>query len=506
MTRGLQPCTARGAEMVGAAERFAAEFADGALANDATGTFATEHLDKLRADRYLVAPIPEEFGGGGVDSVHDVLVASARLASGDPATAIGVNMHFAVLLNLVRAWRIALSRGAGGRASALARMLREIVADDIVFASAVSEPSPQNFTRPSTVARRDGDGWIIDGRKAFVTMAPAATILNTAVTYIAEGRRRACRVRPRAARVPRRRPPQRLGRPRDAVIGVRFGVVPRRAHSTAGRSATDSPPGSTRRPCSIGSSPPARSTPRPLWASPRRPTPRIISRLTERRDAVADDPHAMMCVADNVVELTAMQASLDLAARRIDDYFAAFPCGEATLDEAQSGDGRGPGGQGVHLRRRAARDRSGPDAQWRRRLHGGSSPRQSVARCPGRGVHAPLRRQSGLRSRRPHDAGPAGRTSPADYIICPMRTVDRGPANCRSRHSERRYRRVANDHEGTDDVGVGAAPCPRSVRAPGMGRGVRRVARRRGDGTTRRRRFGTTGDRRLSHRARRRGM
>ena len=155
----LGALTPRGAEMVGAAERFATEFADGALAHDATAEFAAEHLDKLRADCYLVAPIPEELGGGGVDSVHDVLVASARLAAGDPATAIGVNMHFAVVLNIVRAWRIALSRGAGGRASALARMLRWIAADDIVVASAVSEPSPQNFTRPRTVARamqRDG--------------------------------------------------------------------------------------------------------------------------------------------------------------------------------------------------------------------------------------------------------------------------------------------------------------------------------------------------------------
>ena len=111
----LRALTSRGAEMVGAAERFAAEFADGALERDRGGTFATEHLEKLRADRFLVAPVPEELGGGGVESVHDVLVASARLAHGDVATTLGVNMHFAIVLNLVRSWRIALSRGAGSR-------------------------------------------------------------------------------------------------------------------------------------------------------------------------------------------------------------------------------------------------------------------------------------------------------------------------------------------------------------------------------------------------------
>src|SRR5688572_11701254 len=122
----LRPLTRPGAAMVGAAERFAVEFADGALAHDRTGDFATEHVEKLRADRYLVAPIPAELGGGGVESIRDVLVAASRLARGDPATAIGVNMHFAVVLNAVRGWRVALSRGAGGQASAAARKLREI--------------------------------------------------------------------------------------------------------------------------------------------------------------------------------------------------------------------------------------------------------------------------------------------------------------------------------------------------------------------------------------------
>ena len=44
----------------------------------------------------------------------------------------------------------------------------------------------------------------------------------------------------------------------------------------------------------------------------------------------------MSCLAANVVELTAMQASLDLAGRRIDDYFAEFPCGGAEFAEARA--------------------------------------------------------------------------------------------------------------------------------------------------------------------------
>jgi alkylation response protein AidB-like acyl-CoA dehydrogenase len=66
--------------MVADAERYAEQFATGALERDRDGTFATEHLAALRDGRFLVAPIPIEFGGGGVTSAHDVLVAVSRLA------------------------------------------------------------------------------------------------------------------------------------------------------------------------------------------------------------------------------------------------------------------------------------------------------------------------------------------------------------------------------------------------------------------------------------------
>ena len=330
----LRVLTSRGAEMVGAAERFAAEFADGALERDRGGTFATEHLEKLRADRFLVAPVPEELGGGGVESVHDVLVASARLAHGDVATTLGVNMHFAIVLNLVRSWRIALSRGAGSHASAVARMLRAVVADDVVFASAVSEPAPQDFTRPRTTARRDGDQWVVNGRKVFATMAPSATIINAAVTVLADDGPE----RYGFALVPATAPGVVLHDDWDAVgmrasdsgsvsfEDVRLGPDQVGASFATGVFSTALfdrflASGAFHAAASLGVAESAQA--------------RIVTTLVGRRDSVVSDPHAMACLADNVVDLTAMQASLDVAGRRIDDFRAEFPCGEATVEEAQ---------------------------------------------------------------------------------------------------------------------------------------------------------------------------
>ena len=138
----LRADTKAGAEMVATAEWLAAEFTDGALAHDRDASFATEHLERLRDGGFLYAPVPSELGGGGVRSVHDVLVAMSRLARGDASTTIGVNMHFAVLLNVVRRWRMANAVGDAKAADALQGLLLMVTAAKVVFATAVSEPAP----------------------------------------------------------------------------------------------------------------------------------------------------------------------------------------------------------------------------------------------------------------------------------------------------------------------------------------------------------------------------
>ena len=192
--------------MVAAATLFADDFADGAVAHDRDGTFAIEHLEKLRADGFLVAPVPAEFGGGGVTSIHDVLVASSRLARGDPPRRSASTCTSPC-------WSTSCARGASPSPAARCdvarrrRCARQACARswrvDVVFAAAASEPSPQDLTRPSTTATRVGDGWVVNGRKMFATMAPAATILNVAVTLRRRRGPGALRVRPGAGRAAR---------------------------------------------------------------------------------------------------------------------------------------------------------------------------------------------------------------------------------------------------------------------------------------------------------------
>lgn len=182
MSFELTAKTDRGARLVAIAEALAGELGPRAAEHDRDGSFAFESLAAVKETGFLTAPIPERFGGLGVDSVHDLLVASSRLARGDAALTLGVNMHLVFVLNVARRWQIAAAARDERRARAFAETLEDIARRGTVYVSAGSEPM-QDITRPRTTATRTETGWTVSGRKIFCTMAPAADVLYTAVTY-----------------------------------------------------------------------------------------------------------------------------------------------------------------------------------------------------------------------------------------------------------------------------------------------------------------------------------
>jgi L-evernosamine nitrososynthase len=177
--------TSAGARLVRLAETLADDLASRAAEHDREASFPHASVEALKRAGYFTAPIPATYGGLGVTSVHDVIVASSRLARGDASVAIGVNMHLVVLLNIVRRWEAAVAAGDDRRAAAFGASLQAIARDGVVMATAISEHG-QDLTRPSTRATRTAAGWRIDGRKAFCTMSPAATVLHTAVTFVGD--------------------------------------------------------------------------------------------------------------------------------------------------------------------------------------------------------------------------------------------------------------------------------------------------------------------------------
>ena len=312
----LAATTGPGARLVTLAESLAADFATRAAAHDREGSYPHASVDALRDTGYLAAAVPHEHGGMGVASVHDLIVAASRLARGDASVAIGANMHMAVLRNIVRRWEMAVAAGNERRAAAVGGTLASVARDGVVIATAVSEHGLQDLTRPATTARRTAGGWRIDGRKAFCTMAPAATVLFTAVTFVDdEGRERYG-----YARVPAGTPGVVVHDDWDA-LGMRASG----SHSVS-FDGVELPESALRGGFPAGSATAymeSNLTAGLFHASASLGIAEAAQDGALRAKTV--DGRARMLVAENAIDLSAARAALARAAALIDDHYAANP-------------------------------------------------------------------------------------------------------------------------------------------------------------------------------------
>jgi len=326
----LQAQTRSGARLVASAEQLAGELAARAAEHDREGTYPYEAIDALRAAGYFAAPIPEVLGGLGVDSAHDLVVASSRLARGDASVAIGVNMHLVAVLNMERRRQVAVAAGAERRARAFGSSLAQIVDDGAVLAAAISEAG-QDITRPGTVATRTDAGWRIDGRKLFCTMSPAATDLYVAVTYTdGEDVERYA-----YAMVPTDAPGVVVNDDWDA-LGMRASG----SHSVT-FDAVDLPGSALRGGFRAGD--PVPYMERNLTAGLFHASASLG--IAESADALArrgvagrvnGDARPRMQVADNAVDLAAARGGLHRAALLIDDHHARNPASDGTTAELEA--------------------------------------------------------------------------------------------------------------------------------------------------------------------------
>ena len=183
MNYSLQARTETGRELIAVAERHAEDFWPKMPEYDREGSFPQEHLEALKDSGLAYSPAPASVGGLGLTSVHDMMVASSRVARGDPSVMLGVNMHLMVLTSLARQRRIALNREDGERAAALEMLLGGLVGQRALVAAAVSEPD-QQLVRQRTFARKTDAGWVANGRKIICSGAPAATHFSVSLGYV----------------------------------------------------------------------------------------------------------------------------------------------------------------------------------------------------------------------------------------------------------------------------------------------------------------------------------
>ncbi|MGN9863759.1 acyl-CoA dehydrogenase family protein [Bacillus swezeyi] len=140
------------------------EFAKTSAYYDEHALFPEEHIQKLRDSGYTALTVGKEYGGEGI-SLYDMLLFQERLAKGDGPTALSIGWHLSVMGEL--------AEGNSWDYDVFTLISEEALNGALInrAASEAQTGSPTRGGRPGTNAVREGDGWVVNGRKTFTTMS-----------------------------------------------------------------------------------------------------------------------------------------------------------------------------------------------------------------------------------------------------------------------------------------------------------------------------------------------
>ena len=192
----LEP-SPRQAELIALARRLARErFAPRAERHDREASFPFDDYADLRSEGLLGLCVPARYGGLGADYETYCLVAE-QLAQGNASTSLTFNMHCLTMLMMgVIADRMPMIPAARERHEKLrAAKFREVVEDGAFYGQPHSEPVEQGETdralgvggrRFGTTARKVAGGYVVNGRKFFVSLAGCAPYFATPAIRLGE--------------------------------------------------------------------------------------------------------------------------------------------------------------------------------------------------------------------------------------------------------------------------------------------------------------------------------
>jgi acyl-CoA dehydrogenase len=136
------------------------------LERDETATFPHEFRQAVAAGGWLGVAMPEAYGGSGL-GVTEAVVMMEAVANSPGAMSAASSVH----LNIFGPQAIVKH----GTAEQKANWLPPIIAGDLITCFGVTEPDVGlDTTRITTAARRDGDDYVIDGRKIWTSVAQQA--------------------------------------------------------------------------------------------------------------------------------------------------------------------------------------------------------------------------------------------------------------------------------------------------------------------------------------------
>ena len=138
-----------------------------AMEHDEAQTFNTKLLRELGDLGLIGVTIPDADGGAGMDALASCIVHD-ELAYSDPGFALGYLAHALLFVNNFY-W--------AGNAAQRKKYLPKVLTGEVVGAMGMTEPAVgTDVLGMQTIARKDANGYVINGRKTFITNGPEADV------------------------------------------------------------------------------------------------------------------------------------------------------------------------------------------------------------------------------------------------------------------------------------------------------------------------------------------
>ena len=185
MSWALVPLTDQQKEIQQLAREFARrEIAPHADKWDRDAAMDPAIITKLAQLGFLGMMVPERYEGLGLDTVT-YLVALEEIAAVDASVAVAMSVHNSLPTQMILRY---------GSEAQRERYLPAMARGEWLGAFALSEPEAgSDAAAMSTQAVRDGDGWILDGTKAWVTSGNQAGVILAMARTDRPGERRGAR-------------------------------------------------------------------------------------------------------------------------------------------------------------------------------------------------------------------------------------------------------------------------------------------------------------------------
>lgn len=149
-----------------------AEITPHALSWEEANLFPLELYKKAGDAGILGVGYPAHLGGGGGDVFHHLVVTEELVRGGSVGTAVGLGSHAIAVPPILKL----------GTEEQKQRWVPGVCSGDLVAALAITEPGAgSDVAGLSCRARREGDHYVLNGQKTFITSGSRADIVTTAV-------------------------------------------------------------------------------------------------------------------------------------------------------------------------------------------------------------------------------------------------------------------------------------------------------------------------------------